>query len=131
MSTIDAETLRSWLEAGRRVIVLDVRSAADRATWAIPGSLHVDAYTDLKAHNPHALDDVSLPADVPVVGQRDDVDERLGRLLPARHRLEEGEVPVLAGGNGVAQVRDGVLVFAHASTDARPRASHRSRAAPR
>ena len=67
MSAVDAETLRSWLEAGRQVIVLDVRSAADRATWSIPGSLHVDAYADLKAHNPHALDSVSLPADVPVV----------------------------------------------------------------
>src|SRR6185436_13633124 len=67
MNTIDAETLRSWLEEGRPVIVLDVRSAADRAAWAIPGSLHVDAYADLKTHNPHALDGVSLPANVPVV----------------------------------------------------------------
>ncbi len=67
MSTVDAETLRSWLEEGRQVIVLDVRLATDRASWAIPGSLHVDAYTDLKAHNPHALDGVSLPTDVPVV----------------------------------------------------------------
>jgi len=67
MSTIDTETLRSWLEEGKQVIILDVRSAADRATWEIPGSLHVDAYTDLKAHNPHALDGISLPADMPVV----------------------------------------------------------------
>lgn len=67
MSTIDAETLRSWLEAGKPVVVLDVRSATDRATWAIPGSLHVDAYAELKAHNPHALDGVTLPAGAPVV----------------------------------------------------------------
>ena len=67
MNTVDAETLRSWLEEGRPVIVLDVRSAADRASWAIPGSLHVDAYADLKANNIHALDGVALPADVPVV----------------------------------------------------------------
>ncbi len=67
MGTIDTETLRSWLEAGRQVIVLDVRSAADRATSAIPGSVHVDAYADLKKHNPHALDGVSLPVDIPVV----------------------------------------------------------------
>ena len=67
MNTVDAETLRSWLEEGRQVIVLDVRSAADRASWAIPGSLHVDAYAELKAHNPHALDSLSLPSDVPVV----------------------------------------------------------------
>jgi glyoxylase-like metal-dependent hydrolase (beta-lactamase superfamily II)/rhodanese-related sulfurtransferase len=67
MSTIDAETLRAWLEAGTPVVILDVRSAADRATWVIPGSLHVDAYADLKAHNPQALDRVSLPDEVPVV----------------------------------------------------------------
>jgi glyoxylase-like metal-dependent hydrolase (beta-lactamase superfamily II) len=67
MSTIDAETLRSWLDAGKPVVVLDVRSAADRATWAIPGSLHIDAYDALKAHNAHALDGVVLPSDVPVV----------------------------------------------------------------
>ena len=67
MSTIDTETLRRWLEEDKPVIVLDVRSASDRAVWAIPGSLHVDAYADLKAHNIHALDNVSLPADIPVV----------------------------------------------------------------
>jgi glyoxylase-like metal-dependent hydrolase (beta-lactamase superfamily II)/rhodanese-related sulfurtransferase len=67
MSTIDAETLRSWLETGKPVVVLDIRSAADRATWAIPGSLHVDAYAALKARNAHALDGVVLPSDVPIV----------------------------------------------------------------
>src|SRR5512145_766054 len=67
MRTVDPETLRSWLEAGKPVTLLDVRSAADRATWAIPGSLHVDAYAALKAHNPHALDGVALPTDEPVV----------------------------------------------------------------
>ena len=67
MSTIDAKALRTWLEAGKPVVVLDVRSAADRATWAIPGSLHIDAYDALKAHNAHALDGVVLPSDVPVV----------------------------------------------------------------
>ena len=67
MSTIDAETLRSWLETAKPVVVLDIRSASDRATWAIPGSLHVDAYAALKAHNAHALDGVVLPSDVPIV----------------------------------------------------------------
>jgi glyoxylase-like metal-dependent hydrolase (beta-lactamase superfamily II)/rhodanese-related sulfurtransferase len=67
MNKIDSETLRDWLEAGKPITVLDIRSAADRAAWAIPGSLHVDAYADLKARDPHALDGVSLPADIPVV----------------------------------------------------------------
>jgi rhodanese-related sulfurtransferase len=67
MSTIDPETLRSWLETGKPVTLLDVRSSADRATWTIPGSLQVDAYAALKARNPHALDGLTLPTDVPVV----------------------------------------------------------------
>ena len=67
MSTIDSETLRSWLETGKPVTLLDVRSTADRVMWAIPGSLHIDAYAALKAHNAHALDDIVLPSDVPVV----------------------------------------------------------------
>lgn len=67
MNTINTETLRDWLEEGKPVTVLDVRSTADRASWVIPGSVHVDAYDQLKAHNPHALDGVSLPTDIPVV----------------------------------------------------------------
>jgi glyoxylase-like metal-dependent hydrolase (beta-lactamase superfamily II)/rhodanese-related sulfurtransferase len=66
-NTIDTETLREWLDQGRPLIVLDVRTAADRAEWAIPGSIHVDAYAALKANDPHALERVALPADTPVV----------------------------------------------------------------
>ena len=43
MMTIDVETLRTWLEEGRPVTILDVRPTAERAEWAIPGSFHVDA----------------------------------------------------------------------------------------
>lgn len=64
---IDMLTLREWLEHGQPVLVLDVRTAADRAEWSIPGSTHVDVYAALKANNPHALDAVDLPHDVPVV----------------------------------------------------------------
>jgi glyoxylase-like metal-dependent hydrolase (beta-lactamase superfamily II) len=67
MRTIDVETLRRLLEAGRPVTVLDVRPAAERAEWAIPGSLHVDAYDALKAHDPAALAEVDVPSDRPVV----------------------------------------------------------------
>jgi glyoxylase-like metal-dependent hydrolase (beta-lactamase superfamily II)/rhodanese-related sulfurtransferase len=67
MRKIDVETLRAWLETNRPLLVLDVRPAADRAEWAIPGSIHVDAYDELKKHNPHALDAVDLQDDVPVV----------------------------------------------------------------
>jgi glyoxylase-like metal-dependent hydrolase (beta-lactamase superfamily II)/rhodanese-related sulfurtransferase len=65
--TIDMETLRGWLEAGKDVSVLDVRPAAERAEWSIPGSLHVDAYDALRAGDPAALAGVQLPLRVPVV----------------------------------------------------------------
>src|SRR5688572_30824245 len=67
MNSIDAETLRKWLEEGKPVIILDVRSDIDHAAWTIPGSVHLDAYADLKSHNPYALDGISLPTDIPVV----------------------------------------------------------------
>ncbi len=66
-TTIDVETLRELLEQKQPVTVLDVRRAEERAEWAIPGSLHVDAYDALKANNPNALAGLSLPGDRPVV----------------------------------------------------------------
>ena len=47
--------------------VLDIRKAEDRAEWAIPGSLHIDAYEALKAGDPDALADAAIPMDAPVV----------------------------------------------------------------
>jgi len=67
MMTIEVETLRTWLEEGRPVTVLDVRPMAERAEWAIPGSIHVNAYEALKAHDPAALAAVDVPSDQPVV----------------------------------------------------------------
>jgi glyoxylase-like metal-dependent hydrolase (beta-lactamase superfamily II)/rhodanese-related sulfurtransferase len=67
MQTIDVDTLRAWLDTRRPVVVLDVRTKADRAEWAIPGSIHVDAYAALKANDSHALDAIDLPGDRPVV----------------------------------------------------------------
>ena len=66
-TTIDAEALRDLLDENQPVTVLDIRRAEDRAEWAIPGSVHVEAYDALKAGDPDALSDVDLPEGVPVV----------------------------------------------------------------
>src|SRR5216684_7444773 len=53
--TISTEGLRELLERGTPVTVLDVRPAAERAEWSIPGSVHADAYDALRRGDPNAL----------------------------------------------------------------------------
>lgn len=67
MQTIAVDTLRCWLEEGRPVSIVDVRPQAERQEWAIPGSVHIDAYAALQARDPAALAALELPADRPVV----------------------------------------------------------------
>jgi glyoxylase-like metal-dependent hydrolase (beta-lactamase superfamily II) len=64
---IEAETLREWLDAQQPVTVLDIRTDEDRAQWAIPGSVHVNAYDALRAGQPGALADAMFPLDRPIV----------------------------------------------------------------
>jgi glyoxylase-like metal-dependent hydrolase (beta-lactamase superfamily II) len=64
---IEAETLREWLDAQQPVTVLDIRTDEDRAQWAIPGSLHLNAYEALRAGQPGLLADATFPLDRPVV----------------------------------------------------------------
>jgi glyoxylase-like metal-dependent hydrolase (beta-lactamase superfamily II) len=64
---IEVDDLRKLLIEGQSVTVLDVRTAEDRAEWAIPGSIHVDVYEELKAGSPDALSSVVFPVDAPVV----------------------------------------------------------------
>lgn len=67
MKQIDVDTLRDWLDEKRPMILLDVRAPADRAQWAIPGSIHVNAYDELKTGQSEALAATELPSDMPVV----------------------------------------------------------------
>jgi glyoxylase-like metal-dependent hydrolase (beta-lactamase superfamily II)/rhodanese-related sulfurtransferase len=64
---VDAETLRQWLDTGRPVTVVDVRGDEDRTQWAIPGSVHVNAYEALRAGQPGALAAAELRRDRPIV----------------------------------------------------------------
>jgi glyoxylase-like metal-dependent hydrolase (beta-lactamase superfamily II)/rhodanese-related sulfurtransferase len=66
-TTIEVEALRDLLDRGQPVTVLDIRRSAEHAEWAIPGSVHVEAYDALKAGDPNALADVDLPREGPIV----------------------------------------------------------------
>lgn len=63
---IEANSLREWLDGQQPVTVLDIRTDEGRAQWAIPGSVHVNAYEALRAGQPGALTDAAFPADRPV-----------------------------------------------------------------
>jgi glyoxylase-like metal-dependent hydrolase (beta-lactamase superfamily II)/rhodanese-related sulfurtransferase len=56
-STMSREDLRQLLERGAPITVLDVRPAAERAEWSIPGSVHADAYDALRRGDPTVLAD--------------------------------------------------------------------------
>jgi glyoxylase-like metal-dependent hydrolase (beta-lactamase superfamily II) len=64
---IEAHTLRDWLDADEPVTVVDIRTDDEYTQWAIPGSLHVNAYEALRNGQPGALADLALPIDRPVV----------------------------------------------------------------
>lgn len=64
---IETQTLQEWLDARRPVTVLDIRTDDDRIQWAIPGSVHANAYDALRNGQPGALADLAIPADRPVV----------------------------------------------------------------
>ena len=94
---MDVNTLRKMLEMGQPVTVVDVRPQEEWAEWRIPGSVHVDVYTALKAgQRPAALATLALSGDQPVVtvcgaGQTS--------LLAAEQLQERGvEAHSLAGG---------------------------------
>lgn len=64
---IDTNTLRTWLETGKEVSILDIRPIQERTEWFIPRSVYYNAYDKLKANNPNALQGLHLDKTVPVV----------------------------------------------------------------
>ena len=66
-ATISTEDLRALLEGGAPVTVLDVRPAAERVEWSIPGSVHADVYNALRRGDPNALADFRPTNGGPIV----------------------------------------------------------------
>ncbi len=93
---IDADTLRRWLDEGRPVTVLDIRTDEDWAQWAIPGSVHVNAYESLRAGQLGPLGEATFPPGRPVVTvcNRGQVSQTAAEML-ARRGLDARS---LAGG---------------------------------
>jgi glyoxylase-like metal-dependent hydrolase (beta-lactamase superfamily II)/rhodanese-related sulfurtransferase len=65
--SVDAKTLREWLEKGEKVTVVDVRRSEEHAEWSIPGSVNFDAYDKLKSGDSGVMDDLEVPECVPVI----------------------------------------------------------------
>jgi glyoxylase-like metal-dependent hydrolase (beta-lactamase superfamily II)/rhodanese-related sulfurtransferase len=64
---ISTDTLRTWLETGKEVSILDIRPIQERTEWFIPGSVYYNAYDKLKANNPNALQGLHLDKTIPIV----------------------------------------------------------------
>src|SRR5687768_16790743 len=64
---ISTNTLRSWLDIGKRVSVVDIRPNNERMEWFIPASIHFNAYDKLKANKADALQGLHLDKTVPIV----------------------------------------------------------------
>jgi glyoxylase-like metal-dependent hydrolase (beta-lactamase superfamily II)/rhodanese-related sulfurtransferase len=64
---ISTDTLRTWLETGKDVSILDIRPIQERTEWFIPGSIYYNVYDKLKANRPDALKGLHLDKTVPVV----------------------------------------------------------------
>jgi len=64
---INTNSLREWLDTGRKITILDVRPKHEREEWKIPESIHADIYDELNKHSPDALKSIELDKSVPVV----------------------------------------------------------------
>jgi glyoxylase-like metal-dependent hydrolase (beta-lactamase superfamily II)/rhodanese-related sulfurtransferase len=65
--TVDAETLRTWLENNEPIFILDVRPPSQREEWQIPGSHYLDAYKRLNEGDMSVLDEIEIPDNTKVV----------------------------------------------------------------
>jgi glyoxylase-like metal-dependent hydrolase (beta-lactamase superfamily II)/rhodanese-related sulfurtransferase len=67
IKTIDTKTLRDWLEAEKKVSIIDIRPIQERVEWYIPQSIYINAYDKLKANDSTAFIGLHLDEKIPVV----------------------------------------------------------------
>ncbi len=96
VETIEADTLRQWLEEARTVVVLDVRPPDQRAEWTIPGSIHADVYQALKAGESVAFRELNLSRQIPIVTVC--AAGRVSQVAAEQLALDGYQVYSLAGG---------------------------------
>lgn len=65
--SLSVETLMQWLIQKEPVFLLDVRPISQKEEWAIPESIHVDAYDGINKGDYSALDKLEIPKDSKVV----------------------------------------------------------------
>lgn len=65
--SISVKELQTLLKEKKPVFILDVRPMEQREEWHIPESFHKDAYGPLKNGDQSVLDELSIPANTPVV----------------------------------------------------------------
>jgi glyoxylase-like metal-dependent hydrolase (beta-lactamase superfamily II)/rhodanese-related sulfurtransferase len=98
MKSIDigVDALRDWLESGRPVTLLDIRTPEQREEWRIPGSIHVDAQAAMRPSAPATIAGVHVPPGQPVVAV---CSQGRTSVLAVRALREQGiEALSLAGG---------------------------------
>jgi rhodanese-related sulfurtransferase len=64
---ISSATLKSWLETGKKVSIVDIRPGSQRPESPISGSIHIDVYDKLKQNDSSAFDNLYLDKLIPVV----------------------------------------------------------------
>ena len=64
---INAEILKSCLENGKKVSIIDIRPAGQWQQPSITGSIHVDVYDKLKQNDSSAFENLYLDKSIPIV----------------------------------------------------------------
>lgn len=64
---ISSVTLKSWLETGKQVSIVDIRPVSQRPESPISESIHIDVYDKLKQNDNSAFDNLHLDKSVPIV----------------------------------------------------------------